>query len=88
MYKRNIEARSRNHCRRGRAISIVYSECVSVAFVIQDAMRMRRITFVIRGLSGSTLFSHIISKRARYSKKKTLKIIKCVYHIFPKYFSL
>jgi hypothetical protein len=44
MYKRNIEARSRNHCRRGKAISIVYSECVSVALIIQDAMRMRRIT--------------------------------------------
>jgi len=44
MYKRNIEVRSRNHCRRGRAISIVYSECLSVALVIQDAMRMHRIT--------------------------------------------
>jgi len=44
MYKRNIEVLSRNHCRRGEAISIVYSECVSVAFVIQDAMRMRSIT--------------------------------------------
>ena len=44
MYKRKLETRSRNHCRRERAISIVYSECVSVAFVIQDAMRMRHIT--------------------------------------------
>jgi hypothetical protein len=26
----NIEARSRNHCCRGKAVSIKYSECVSV----------------------------------------------------------
>ena len=28
MYKRNIEARSRNHCCSGKTISITYSECV------------------------------------------------------------
>jgi len=39
--------------------STTYSECVSVALVIQQAMRMRRI--VICGLSGSALFFHIIS---------------------------
>jgi len=39
---RNIEARSRNHCYRGKVISITYSECVFVALVIQHAMRMRR----------------------------------------------
>jgi hypothetical protein len=27
-YKRNIEARSRNHCCRGKAISITHSECL------------------------------------------------------------
>jgi hypothetical protein len=43
MYKRNIEARSRNQCCRGKAISITYSEFVSVALVIQHAKRMRRI---------------------------------------------
>jgi hypothetical protein len=47
MYKRNIEARSCNHCCSGRAISITYSECVSVALVIQYAVRMRRITVSI-----------------------------------------
>jgi hypothetical protein len=31
----NIEARSRNHCYRGTAVSIKYCECVSVALVIQ-----------------------------------------------------
>ena len=31
MYKRNIEVRSRNHFCRGEAITITYSESVSVA---------------------------------------------------------
>jgi len=43
MYKRNIEACSRNHCSRGKAISIACSECVSAALVIQDAKRKLRI---------------------------------------------
>ena len=36
---------SRNHCCRGKAVcnSSTYSECVSVALVIQHAKRMRRI---------------------------------------------
>ena len=40
--QRNIEARSRNHC-CGQAISITYSACVFVVWVIQHAQRMRRI---------------------------------------------
>jgi hypothetical protein len=42
-YKRNIEAHSRNHWCRGKVISITYSECVFVALVIEDALRMRSI---------------------------------------------
>jgi hypothetical protein len=42
MYKRNIKERSRNHYCRGQAIGITYSECVSVALVIQHARRMSR----------------------------------------------
>jgi hypothetical protein len=38
-----IQARSCNHCCRGKAISITYTECVSVALFIQHAMRMRSI---------------------------------------------
>ena len=51
----HVEARSLNHCCRGKAVIITYSECVSVALVIQHAMRMHH--SVICGLSGSTVFS-------------------------------
>ena len=42
-YKRNIEAGSHNHCYCGKVIRITYSECVFVALVIQNAVRMHRI---------------------------------------------
>jgi hypothetical protein len=41
--KSNIVARSRNHHSSGKAISITYSQCVSVTFGIQHEMRMPRI---------------------------------------------
>jgi hypothetical protein len=39
MCKRNIQARSRNLCCRGKPISITYSECVSVALGVRHAKR-------------------------------------------------
>jgi len=42
-YKRITEARSCNSYCRGKAISVTYSECVSVALVIQGAKCMRPI---------------------------------------------
>jgi len=42
-----------------KAISIIYSEGVSVALGIQHAMRMRHIVF--GGLHGSAFFFHVIS---------------------------
>jgi hypothetical protein len=39
-YKRNIEARSRNHRCREKAISVTYSGCVFVALVIQQAISL------------------------------------------------
>ena len=41
-YKRNIDARSRDYFCRDKAIIITYYERVSVAVVIEHAMRMRR----------------------------------------------
>ena len=40
---RNIEALSRNHRCSGKAVSITYSECMSIALFIQRAMRVRHI---------------------------------------------
>jgi hypothetical protein len=39
--KTGIEARSRNHCCGGKTLSITYSDCVSVAIVIQNLKLMR-----------------------------------------------
>jgi hypothetical protein len=57
--KRNFEARSFNHCCNGKAISIIFSQCVSVALVSHYAMCMRRID--TRSLLGSAIFFDIIS---------------------------
>ena len=53
-----------------------YSECVFVALGIQHATGMCHI--FICGLSGSTLFFHIISQRARYWTKKIVEYKTCV----------
>ena len=42
MCQRNNKARSRNHCFRGKVVSITYFEYVSAAFLIQYTTRMRR----------------------------------------------
>ena len=38
--------RSRNHSCHGKTISVTYSECESVALIIQHAKRMRRIVLL------------------------------------------
>jgi hypothetical protein len=67
-YKRNIEARSRNHCCRGKAISITHSDCVSAALVIQYAKRMRRITLSSVACLILTYFSTLFHKRHDFRK--------------------
>jgi hypothetical protein len=53
------KVRSRNHWYHGKALSITYSEGVSVALDTQHAKHMHHI--VICCLSGSTIFFHISS---------------------------
>ena len=53
-YRRNIQARSCEHCCRGKAISTAYSECVFVVLVIHNVYNIRYTD--ICGLSGSTIF--------------------------------
>ena len=87
--KRNTEALSCNHCCSGKAISIIYSECMFVSLVIQHEMCMHHI--VISGQSDSTLFFHIISETARFQKIKVIehKNVRCglIYNFCMKQFS-
>ena len=47
VYKRKVEARSWDHCCGVKGTNITYSDRLSVALVIQHAMRMCRITWDI-----------------------------------------
>ena len=75
-YKHNIDARSPNHCCRGKAVSIKYYARVSVASVIQNAMCMRRIILSSLACPALPIFPHY-SETAQFSGKKLLNI-KCV----------
>jgi hypothetical protein len=65
----NIGERSRNHCCCGKAISISYCECVSVALVIQHAKRMRRIIFSPVVCLAVPYFSTLCHKRHDFREK-------------------
>ena len=67
-YKSNIEARSRNQCCRGKAISITYSDCESVALVIQSEERMRRVILSSVGCWLYLTFPHFLINGAIFGK--------------------
>jgi hypothetical protein len=62
-YKYEVEARQHSYFWRGRAISITYSECVSVALVIQQARRIRLIVLSSFACGSCITFSHITSSQ-------------------------
>jgi hypothetical protein len=70
-YKRSIETRSRNRCCRRKARSTTYSECVSVALVIQHAKRMRRIILPSVACLALQNFSTLTDKRHDYGDKNS-----------------
>jgi hypothetical protein len=79
-YKRNIEARSPNHCCRGKAIIRLlhkYSDCVFVALVIQHAESMRRILLSSVACPALPYFFTLPQKTLDFRKKVLNK--KCVF---------
>jgi hypothetical protein len=88
--KRNIEARSRNHCCCEKAISITHSECVSVAFVIQPAMRLRRIILSSAACLAVPHF-FILSHKRQDFPEKVIEHKMCLHFLYNfclKHFSL
>jgi hypothetical protein len=68
--KRNIEMRSRNHCCSGKPIRVTYSECESLALVIQHAKPMHCIILSSVG----SLASHRLIKLPDFRENILLNI--------------
>ena len=77
-YKRKIEARLLNYCRHEKTVSITYSECVSVALVIQHAKRMRLIILSLWPVCLYHIFSHYLINGTIFGEKRLLNV-KCVF---------
>ena len=58
--QRNTEVHLCNHCCSGKAVSITYSECTSVALVIQHAKSIRHIIFLPTVFCSIIFFPHYL----------------------------
>jgi Fe2+ transport system protein B len=67
--KRNTRALSLNQCCCGKAISILYSECVSAALVIQHAKRMRPVILSYVASLALAYFPTLPNKRHDFRKE-------------------
>jgi hypothetical protein len=84
-----IEEFSRNSFDRAKAISIIYSECVSVALIIQHAKLMSRIITSSVACLVLQYFSTLSHKLCDF-RKKSLNIKFCfgfLYNVCLKHFS-
>jgi len=68
VYKGNFEARSRNNFCRGKEMSIINSECLSVALFIQQTQRMRRIILSCSACPAVQNFSTLSHKEREFRK--------------------
>ena len=76
--KRDNAARScSSHCCSGKAIIIIYSECVFVALIIQHSKRMRRIVLSSVACPDLPYFTTLSHKPYDYRKKKVMEHTKC-----------
>ena len=66
-----MEASTCNHWRSGKATSITYPECVSVALVIQHAKRMRRI--ILWSVQMYRIFPHYLIDGIIFGGKKFME---------------
>ena len=74
MYKYDTEARSRNQrCHEKATIIITYSERVSVAFPIRQAMRMRQIILPVACPGLPYFFPHYLINGTIFEKKKVIE---------------
>ena len=91
--QRNIDGRSRDHCCRGKAMSVTYSELVFVALVIHHAKRMRHVVLASVAIPAVQHFPTLSKKKKKghdfREKKKVTENKMCVlifYNFFPKHF--